>query len=1364
MSEASELFETLGKRTESLKARLSGFIPRRLFNVNASQEQISFEQISDRSKPDEASPPIIMRSSELEQHGNLVLIGNAGSGKSFVLINEYVRIAEGFLSNPVGPLPVLIEVLKDMPRKGGLAEAIELTNGCSLADISRHHSSGVILFLDGLEEVTDCDIQQFANQILLFWRQNRPLIKTLIISCRRHRWDSCYFEGRGFEYSVFHVDRLDYEEYGNILSRPEECELFYAAAAENGVSQLLEIAFFGFDLAFQFKSGKPMPRTRQECLQERAEKALKGTETDITYNKKIISTERLLYLAEQIALLATFCGLRSYTLPQVIESIGSSKILQKGLPVAQEECETLLARPLFAKGNKAFSFSHEIFREYMAARALTRCSPRKQRQLLCAPLGRLSSRISPSFRSVAVHLSEISPTFFEYLSKNEPLLAALATPPPGNPLEIATILDSIFAEVKRRGWAWWWGLTESGERLDYFISRLKPPNIGQFLSPYLNSNDKFTLLLSTRCAELWAGDSIINPMLLKLAFDESQHMEIRTSAAESVVKSGVKRDIRKLYRLIKNSPDELQGIAVKAFRLWHNPQPAQYIQLLSKTIPKETVYGGLQSECVEWGITLEDRHFHKACTQLEINYYDVSTLMPYLLKGILKKANTSHLSIPPSLLMLILSDRSISTNMYESQLDELLRRDDHLTHNLWVNVWAVLGADERDIDHHAYDNLSRIFSTRIFDFLPDDKDNLSQEQSKFCKRMIRKWWADHNEPQYIAIFNILRPNFKDIIQTPVASLSDEDLQKRRDYLTDRNTIVTILNNSMLTPWQKTLNVIKCVHNIHIGITTKAHSKDYTSFVINPDIVIDTIQHIMPYYLTSRIIKLFYQSVLEIHFQCSSDGRTRTYTMYEFYLAFIILFRRGFLFTDEKISEVLACAAFTREENRETDSELLDHLHRLDRNLWEKCIISLIERDLYLSPSSIFEYLIERKDPFYLRQTRQKLISEPLDSYSMRLLLDYLLLFNLEYSDEILWATYVFQRLLGSEKRQYGAFRPLFLLLEKDDEFAWLEIKRLIGLGMDLSEELKYAGNQVTLSTNPARLPVLSDWLVLARKNHSGRIWSDSAPARLQQTIVTIGGEEAIAELARLKEMRLFPDSEWLGRAISEIEDNMLRRSVKSYQPSEFLDFVNTDTMGLVCSDRDLNEWVSEALEDVQNGLELRGEGVAGFWNRTGGSREPKIEDDCQNVLWNYLKPRLDRLGLIGIEEKFIGPDREDLMIVKKSPDESYKTILELKVARKGYSVDKLVDPLETQLWDLYMRREECRFGIFIVLWCKCGDYDYPAGWETKEKLLADLRDRAARVKQRFGASITCFVVDLTADFRTRGPSTAASGNRGKRKS
>jgi hypothetical protein len=718
MSEATDLFEALGKRTESLKARLIGFIPRRLFNVNASQEQISYKQISGRSKPDEASPPGIMSSSELEQHGNLVLIGNAGSGKSYVLVNEYVRISEGFLSNPVGPFPVLIEVLKDMPRNEGLSEAIQLAYGFSPVDISRIHSSGMILFIDGLEEAIDSDIQQFANHILLFWCQNRALIRTLIISCRRHRWDSCYFESRGFEYNVFHVDQLDYEEYGHILSSPQECELFYAAAAENRVSELLEIAFFGFDLAFQFKSGGPMPRNRQECLEERVEKALKGTERDIASNKAIIPVKRLSYLAEQIALLVTFCGLGSFTLAQVIEAEGSSQILRKELTVAQEEWETLLARPLFVKGNRAFSFSHEIFGEYMAARALTRSSLRKQRQLLCAPMGSLSSRISTSFRGIAVHLSEIDPKFFEYLCENEPLLAALATPPSGNALKNETILVSIFAEIKRRGWAWWWGLTDRGERLDHFISRLRPLDVGQFLSPYINSSDKFTLLFSTRCAELWGGDPEINPRLLKLIFEESQHIQVRVSAAESVVKSGVRRDTRKLFRLICNSLDQLQGISLRAFRLLQNPRPAEYIQLLLKTIPHEKTYGSLQSECVEWGAALEDHDFCDACNELEKNYDDLSTLMPYLVRGILKKANASTLSISSSLIILILSDKSISTHIYESELDALLRRDTDLIKDLWENIWAVLGADERDMDPHAYNNLARVFSSRIFDLLP----------------------------------------------------------------------------------------------------------------------------------------------------------------------------------------------------------------------------------------------------------------------------------------------------------------------------------------------------------------------------------------------------------------------------------------------------------------------------------------------------------------------------------------------------------------------------------------------------------------------------------------------------------------------
>lgn len=65
---------------------------------------------------------------------------------------------------------------------------------------------------------------------------------------------------------------------------------------------------------------------------------------------------------------------------------------------------------------------------------------------------------------------------------------------------------------------------------------------------------------------------------------------------------------------------------------------------------------------------------------------------------------------------------------------------------------------------------------------------------------------------------------------------------------------------------------------------------------------------------------------------------------------------------------------------------------------------------------------------------------------------------------------------------------------------------------------------------------------------------------------------------------------------------------------QLLDFLNREALGVVLSERDLFEWVSQAIEDIKTHLEREARQVLGYWNRCGDQWMPKLEPDCQNVL------------------------------------------------------------------------------------------------------------------------------------------------------
>ena len=129
----------------------------------------------------------------------------------------------------------------------------------------------------------------------------------------------------------------------------------------------------------------------------------------------------------------------------------------------------------------------------------------------------------------------------------------------------------------------------------------------------------------------------------------------------------------------------------------------------------------------------------------------------------------------------------------------------------------------------------------------------------------------------------------------------------------------------------------------------------------------------------------------------------------------------------------------------------------------------------------------------------------------------------------------------------------------------------------------------------------------------------------------------------------------------QVEDRLLDTAVPPRRPGILVDYILGQQFGILRDDRDLFEVVCQAIEEIQEELEKRGEGVAAFWN----GNEPKTEPDCQNVLWPRLRDKLARLGVSGVEERYIGPNKVDLWIeLQYGTNPPLRVALELKTREK----------------------------------------------------------------------------------------------------
>ena len=87
-------------------------------------------------------------------------------------------------------------------------EAIEIKYRTHPREIMTKYKPGMILFLDGLDEVRDIDLGRFINGIVHFNNTYETSVKKVFVACRRHRWESTFFQDKELPCQVFHISAL----------------------------------------------------------------------------------------------------------------------------------------------------------------------------------------------------------------------------------------------------------------------------------------------------------------------------------------------------------------------------------------------------------------------------------------------------------------------------------------------------------------------------------------------------------------------------------------------------------------------------------------------------------------------------------------------------------------------------------------------------------------------------------------------------------------------------------------------------------------------------------------------------------------------------------------------------------------------------------------------------------------------------------------------------------------------------------------------------------------------------------------------------------------------------------------------------
>ena len=500
---------------------------------------------------------------------------------------------------------------------------------------------------------------------------------------------------------------------------------------------------------------------------------------------------------------------------------------------------------------------------------------------------------------------------------------------------------------------------------------------------------------------------------------------------------------------------------------------------------------------------------------------------------------------------------------------------------------------------------------------------------------------------------------------------------------------------------------------------------------------------------------------------SRKGRNVTSTRAAFVIPFWILQRRGESFPASKIAEIAARYAYENSQKEEIDrwDFVLRDLHDKDVAAWRRCLLELIEHGSEQARNAL-RLLGAEGDASFIGPSRTLMCSGQLPPVRFEELVDYWLLIHPDDCQSVLHACYRSlweQETLSTcaasvDEKDEDTYRrvlvgpdPWFVallsLMADGSDLAWQDFENHLQ-----ERTIPRRFNFDRLSSlaprlSGKRLRTVADWLIMEFPRESEAEMSDGGSHRLLTLMVESGFVAAIEELRRVRTEVDPAKHAILSATMLQIEDRAIGQIPPRPTDGDLLDFINLPQPAIIRDERDLFEAVCHAIEEIQSELVERGEGVAGFWDRT----QPKTEPDCQNVLWPRLRDKLRQFGVTGVEERYVGANRVDFWVeLAHAIREPLTVAVELKTARKGSGRSWLVDTIGKQLWERYLRPTHCRHGIHIVLWFRDKDrYDSPSQWTTAKALSNEVRRRCNKLEREHGVSLAGYVVDMTATHRER---------------
>ena len=136
-----------------IQEQTEGYIPRILAQEGLDHREISSLRNLRRlvaPNPDGG----LLEDTQITGCPRLIIIGDTGSGKSYILQHVFLNAAQAFLASANSPLPCFLDLKRGLSNQPSVEESLKqvLRRRYLFDRVSSEHEAGCILFLDALDE------------------------------------------------------------------------------------------------------------------------------------------------------------------------------------------------------------------------------------------------------------------------------------------------------------------------------------------------------------------------------------------------------------------------------------------------------------------------------------------------------------------------------------------------------------------------------------------------------------------------------------------------------------------------------------------------------------------------------------------------------------------------------------------------------------------------------------------------------------------------------------------------------------------------------------------------------------------------------------------------------------------------------------------------------------------------------------------------------------------------------------------------------------------------------------------------------------------------------------------------------------